>query len=186
MTTILFAGGGSGGHLYPGIAVAEELTLLEPSLHCLFVGSDRPIEHQILTPTGFEHAALPVSPSSQFLSAPFFSAFSNWLAYRAAREILARNSPSAVIGLGGFASVPVVLAAWRRKTPVLLLEQNAVLGRANRFLLPVASRLCLSLPRTPIPSRYRDIAVLMGNPVRRDVINSLRKIANGIRNPVAY
>ena len=82
------------------------------------------------------------------------------------------TAPAAVIGLGGFASVPVVLAAWRRKVPIVLLEQNAILGRANRILLPLADRICLSFANTPVPARSHAKARTTGTPLRRGILPS--------------
>src|SRR5688572_23981772 len=140
MATIVFAGGGSGGHLFPGVAAAQELTERAASLRCVFIGSDRPVEKSLLGPTGFEHFALSASPSSRFLTSPISCALDNWRAYQSAQLLLTQMAPSVVVGLGGFASVPVVLAARRSGIPAVLLEQNAVLGRANRVLLPFAKR----------------------------------------------
>ncbi len=166
----LFAGGGSGGHLFPGIAVAEELNRFESNLNLLFVGSDRPVEKQILADYRCNHFPLALSSSSTMLRKPFSSILKNWQGYRTSLSLLKQYRPEVVIGLGGFASLPTVVAAWRRKIPVLLLEQNAVLGRANRFLLPFANQICLSYPSTPIPKRQSSKAVLTGNPVRSEII----------------
>jgi UDP-N-acetylglucosamine--N-acetylmuramyl-(pentapeptide) pyrophosphoryl-undecaprenol N-acetylglucosamine transferase len=182
-TTILFAGGGSGGHLYPGVAVAEELMNRNTSFRCLFMGSDRAIEMEILAPFGFEHLALPASSSSRFLRSPISSMLGNWRAYQVARKCLSEMAPSVVIGLGGFASVPVVLAAWRLKIPIVLLEQNAVLGRANRVLLPFADMISLSFPNMHLPSRYLRLASATGNPVRREILKSTESIPHQLEEP---
>lgn len=169
---ILFAGGGSGGHLFPGVAVAEELAARAPNSRAIFVGSDREIERRILVQNGLAHIALPVSPSSALFRHPFSSLVKNIRAYRSAGRVLDRLSPSVVVGLGGFASVPVVLAASRRRIPIVLLEQNAVLGRANHWLLRYAKRICLTYEQTPMPKRAERIALVTGNPVRRSILQA--------------
>src|SRR5437867_1084090 len=140
--TVIFAGGGTGGHLFPGIAVARELLDREPDARVLFVGSQKPIEVDIVVGAGFEHVALPsVSPSlapMRFGS----SLLKNWRAYRQASAILAGERPSIVVGLGGFASVPPVLAAWRAGVPIVLLEQNVMPGKATRWLSRLADTVC--------------------------------------------
>lgn len=168
MTTIAFAGGGSGGHLFPGVAVAAELNRRDPAIRSVFVGSERNLEKKILQARRFEHFPLSAVPSSAFLRSPFASVANNWNAFRSSLRLLDSLRPEVVIGLGGFASVPLVVGAWRRQIPILLLEQNAVLGRANRFLLPFCQAVCLSFPNTPIPVRYRSKIRLTGNPVREE------------------
>lgn len=169
MTTIVFAGGGSGGHVFPGIAVAEELVGRNPKCRCLFVGSNRAIEAEMVKPYGFEHQGLSAPCSTAFYKTPFRAARSFWQAYRVAAAFLDQTNPRVVVGLGSSSSVPVVLAAARRKIPILLLEQNAVLGRANRLVLPLAHHLCLSYAQTAMPARYAAVAVHTGNPVRSEI-----------------
>ena len=167
--TVIFAGGGTGGHLFPGIAVARELLAREPDARVLFVGSQKPIELDIVGSAGFEHVALPsVSPS---LTPTHISSslLRNWQAYRQARAIMARERPNVVVGLGGFASVPPVLAAWRAGVPIVLLEQNVVPGKATRWLSRFADTVCLPWAETAKHLSPRIRAVVTGNPIRREI-----------------
>jgi UDP-N-acetylglucosamine--N-acetylmuramyl-(pentapeptide) pyrophosphoryl-undecaprenol N-acetylglucosamine transferase len=167
--SVIFAGGGTGGHLFPGIAVARELFACEPDTRVLFVGSQKPIESEILSRAGFEHIALPsVSPSlapTRIVS----SLLNNWRAYRQARAIMDREQPSVVVGLGGFASVPPVLAAWRAGVPIVLLEQNVVPGKATRWLSRFANVVCLPWPQAAngLPRGVKTIVT--GNPIRAEI-----------------
>ncbi|HEV7998513.1 MAG TPA: undecaprenyldiphospho-muramoylpentapeptide beta-N-acetylglucosaminyltransferase [Planctomycetaceae bacterium] len=167
--TIVFAGGGSGGHLFPGIAVAQTLAATGRPVHCLFVGSSRGVEQEIVRDHGFEHVALPVEPSSTMLSRPVRFANRLWQSTQAAQTLLPRCQASLVIGLGGFASVPVVWAARLAGIPLVLLEQNVVPGRATSWLCRRANLTCLGfsdaarrLPRSAAHS-------VTGNPVRRPI-----------------
>ncbi len=166
---VIFAGGGTGGHLFPGIAVARELLAREPNARVLFVGSEKPIERDILGRAGFEHVALPsVSPSfSPTRIVPSF--LNNWRAYRQARAIIACERPSVIVGLGGFASVPPVLAAWRADVPIILLEQNVVPGKATRWLSRFAEVVCLPWPQAAngLPRSVK--TVVTGNPIRAEI-----------------
>ncbi len=174
MSTVLFAGGGSGGHLFPGVAVAAELARQDPRSRSIFVCSDRAMERQILDHYPVEQFPLPARPASAFLRSPWSSAVSNWQAHQSAVSLIKQTSPSVVVGLGGFASVPTVLAARRCRIPIVLLEQNLILGRANRLLLPFADSICLSYPETPLPKRHIRKAVVTGNPLRREIIESAK------------
>lgn len=167
--TVIFAGGGTGGHLFPGIAVARELLAREPDARLVFVGSQKPIERDIVGSAGFEHIALPsVSPS--FVPTRIGSSLSsNWRAYRQARAIIACERPSVIVGLGGFASVPPMLAAWRAGVPIVLLEQNVVPGKATRFLSRLAEVICLPWAQAAggLPRGVK--VVVTGNPIRAEI-----------------
>lgn len=169
-----FAGGGTGGHLTPGLAVAAELRAVDRDCRVLFVGSDRPLEEKLVAAAGFEHLALPVEPLPACRHHPLTFAWSSWHAYRMACRLLARESPTAVIGLGGFASVPLVLAATRRKIPTVLLEQNVIPGRATRFLSRRAAVVCTTFPPTASRLPRRALILRTGNPVRSAVADLCR------------
>jgi len=164
--TFLLAGGGTGGHLAPGIAVAEELMQLEPDARCVFVGSGRAIEQRLLGCTPFECVSLSAKPLSTLRRHPLDFLRGNLAALRAAVDLVRVNRPRAVIGLGGYASVPVVLAAALLGVPVWLLEQNAIPGRANRWLahwFPICVSFEASVNWLPLKARV----FVTGNPVRR-------------------
>jgi UDP-N-acetylglucosamine--N-acetylmuramyl-(pentapeptide) pyrophosphoryl-undecaprenol N-acetylglucosamine transferase len=163
--TFLFTGGGSGGHLFPGIAVAEELRRREPAARIVFVGSQREVERRIVEAHGLEHRTLPVEPSTALWRNPFRFAWRYWRATLEARRLLDELGPRIVVGLGGFASVPVVREAFAARVPIVLLEQNAVPGRATRWLAKRASAICTSFEETPdLP--LRAVVETTGNPVR--------------------
>jgi UDP-N-acetylglucosamine--N-acetylmuramyl-(pentapeptide) pyrophosphoryl-undecaprenol N-acetylglucosamine transferase len=167
--TIVFAGGGTGGHLFPGIAVAQILAESGRPVKCVFVGSARSVEQQIVRNHGFEHVALPVEPSSTLLTRPVQFANRLWQSAQAASTFLPKCQASVVIGLGGFASVPVVWAARLAGIPLILLEQNVVPGRATSWLCRRANLTCLGFSdaarRLPRSASHR----VTGNPVREPI-----------------
>ncbi|MBS0260693.1 MAG: UDP-N-acetylglucosamine--N-acetylmuramyl-(pentapeptide) pyrophosphoryl-undecaprenol N-acetylglucosamine transferase, partial [Planctomycetes bacterium] len=142
LNSFLFAGGGTGGHLTPGLAVAAELSRRDPTCRIVFVGTDRPLESRILAGTGYEHRALPVESARVLLRKPWRFFWRNYQAFRLARSVLDEVRPVGVIGLGGFASVPTVWHATQRRIPTVLLEGNAIPGRANRLLCRRAQAVC--------------------------------------------
>ena len=164
---IIFAGGGTGGHLTPGLAVAEALRDADPREEIVFVGTDRPLELSLI-PIDYGHRELPVESTAMLSRNPVRFAWNNVRAYRMAAAMLREEPPRAVVGLGGFASVPVVLAAWRQRVPVILLEQNAIPGRATRWLARFARRICVSFEKSVKRLRPGPI-VVTGNPVRRGI-----------------
>jgi UDP-N-acetylglucosamine--N-acetylmuramyl-(pentapeptide) pyrophosphoryl-undecaprenol N-acetylglucosamine transferase len=168
--TFAFAGGGSGGHLFPGIAVADELQQRNPAARSLFLGSERPLEAAILRGTRYPHHALPVLPLQSLRRAPVSFIRQNWSACREARRILLAKRPRWVIGLGGFISAPAVWAAWRLGIPVLLLEQNVIPGAATRWLSRFARQICLPYDETRAKIRSGRLAIVTGNPLRHDIV----------------
>lgn len=182
--TFVFAGGGSGGHLFPGIAVARQL-LERGARRIVFVGSDRAIESRILAGLNVEepntneapivsHEPLAIDSSATLRRQPIQFVMRLWSAFRRAKRLLRELQPAVVIGLGGFASVPVGLAAWRLKIPIVLLEQNTVPGRATRLLSRFARAACLSFEQSASFLSPRCEARLTGNPVRHEFAESAR------------
>ena len=168
-STFLLAGGGTGGHLFPGIAIAAELRRRDPLAKMVFVGSTRSIEATIVAEQGLEHRMLSVEPLPMLKRNPFRFLYRNWQACRAATRLLQELSPAAVIGLGGYASAPLVWAASRRRIPVVLIEQNVIPGRTTRWLSRYAQQLCVSFPETISQLTRARHATVTGNPVRAEI-----------------
>lgn len=173
--TILFAAGGSGGHLFPAIAVAEELRSQDRELRIGIVASDKEIDRSILARTPFERQHLASLSPSRLLRQPWAVLSENWRAWQAARQLIREHSPAVVIGCGGFASVPLVFAAIRAGIPVVLVEQNLIPGRANIWLSRWATQVCLSFEETraylPRSVQHRPgVVTVTGNPVRRSML----------------
>lgn len=167
--TYIFAGGGTGGHLFPGVAVALELKRREPNVRLLFVGSEREIEQTILARHELEHRSLPVESLRVLARHPWRFATRNWSAWRAARQLMREERPSAVVGLGGYASAPLVWQASRARCPVVLLEQNVIPGRTTRWLSRSASLVCTSFAETRARLPREAKVEVTGNPVRREI-----------------
>jgi len=163
---IVFAGGGTGGHLFPGLAVAERLTEQLPLVRITFAGSGKPFERRQVAKAGFEYLALPCRPVPQRASEAFSFVVENFAGYLAARRFLVETDVAVVVGLGGYASVPMGRAAARRGVPLVLLEQNAVPGRATRWLARKATLICLAMPSAGEALRCRCGVQVTGNPIR--------------------
>ena len=163
MTTPVFAllaGGGTGGHTYPAIAVAQELERRGHSVR--FVGAKRGIEGRVVPAAGFEIDLLPGRGLQRRVTVQNIGAV--WGACSAvvrAIAIVRRTRPRVVVGFGGYASFPCVLAARLMRVPVVVHEQDAAPGLANRLGVRLGARPAVSLPGTPLPN-----ATLTGNPVR--------------------
>jgi UDP-N-acetylglucosamine--N-acetylmuramyl-(pentapeptide) pyrophosphoryl-undecaprenol N-acetylglucosamine transferase len=139
--TVLLAGGGTGGHVFPMLAVAEALTRLSPDVRSVFVGTERGLETRVAVEKGYPLELMRVLPIRGGGLAG--AARGAWYATRAvvdALRLLERLAPKMVISFGGYASGPVSLAARIASLPLALLEPNAVLGFSNRLLAPMVGR----------------------------------------------
>ncbi|MGA2258154.1 MAG: UDP-N-acetylglucosamine--N-acetylmuramyl-(pentapeptide) pyrophosphoryl-undecaprenol N-acetylglucosamine transferase [Thermoguttaceae bacterium] len=163
---IVFAGGGTGGHLFPGLAVAKKLSANRPGVRITFVGTGKPLERQHVADAGFDHVALPSRPLPCRASEAISFVVENVAGYFAASRLLDEEDVAGVVGLGGYASVPMGRAAARRRLPLVLLEQNCVPGRANRWLSRFASLVCTSFQPTMPQIRSRCPVRWTGNPIR--------------------
>jgi UDP-N-acetylglucosamine--N-acetylmuramyl-(pentapeptide) pyrophosphoryl-undecaprenol N-acetylglucosamine transferase len=167
MERVIFAGGGTGGHLFPAIAVMEELRRREPELDVLFVGTARGIETKVVPQLGERLTCLEVSPLKGRSPTQLVKSLATLPAAGLEAARVVRNfRPSLVIGVGGYAAGPMVLAARTLGVPSALLEQNAHVGLTNRLLSHVVQRAYLSFDETAAQFPERAVRVF-GNPVRR-------------------
>lgn len=169
MDTYVFAGGGSGGHLFPAIAVARELAQRAPGCRIVFIGGRRPVEGDILSREPFERRQLAAASSTDLKRNPLRFAWRHWRSQQTAAAWLRELRPRVVVGCGGYVSVPVALAASRTGIPLVIMEQNVIPGRATSWLARRAQAVCTSFPETAehLPRGTR--AILTGNPVRAEI-----------------
>ena len=165
-TRFLFAGGGSGGHLLPGLAVAEDLRRADGHCRIEFIATHRPADRAIFGTRPSEQVThLSVESTAALRRRPWAWLTANWKAYRRCCRLLTASRPNCLIGLGGFASVPAVIAARRLGIPIVLMEQNVLPGRATRWLARLADQVCLSDPQTREFLPHAAVTVVTGNPV---------------------
>ena len=169
---VIFAGGGTGGHLFPGVSVLEELRRHEPDLAALFVGTARGIETRVIPALGEQLACLDVSPlKGRSPTQLVKSLFALPEAGIKAARIIQHFRPRLVIGVGGYAAGPMVAAAYALGVPTALLEQNASVGLTNRLLARCVQRAYLSFEETR-GSFQASSARVVGNPVRQAFVNA--------------
>lgn len=165
----VLAGGGTGGHVTPGLAVAAELRRRDPRARCVFVGSTRPLERELVGSAGFDHVALPTESLAMLRRNPLKFFWNNWRAWTQMSELFQYWDPTVVIGLGGYASAPGVLAGLQRKRPVVLLEQNVIPGNVTRRLAPRVHAVCTSFRETQQYLARGNNVEWTGNPVAESV-----------------
>jgi UDP-N-acetylglucosamine--N-acetylmuramyl-(pentapeptide) pyrophosphoryl-undecaprenol N-acetylglucosamine transferase len=165
---VVIAGGGTGGHLYPGIAVARELLARRPDAQITFAGTARGIEARVLPREGF---ALDLIRSGGLKGKSLLDRFRGAalvpVGLADAWRIVSARRPDLVIGVGGYSSGPVVIVAALRGVPTMLLEQNAVPGLTNRLAAPFVKAAAVTFDSTR--SFFGDKAFVSGNPVRAEI-----------------
>ena len=150
--------------MFPGLAVAEQLAAMIPLVRITFFGGGKPFERHWVTRAGFDYFAVAARPLPRSGREAVSFVVENLAGYLAAKRFLRETDVAAVIGLGGYASVPMAQAAARRRVPLVLLEQNAVPGRATRWSARRASLVCTSFKETMAGCRCS--VRVTGNPIR--------------------
>jgi undecaprenyldiphospho-muramoylpentapeptide beta-N-acetylglucosaminyltransferase len=178
-TDVLISGGGTGGHVFPALALAEELVARgHPRERIRFVGAARGLEATAVPAAGFGIDLLPGRGLERALTPAAVvrnlrTAFDTAVAFAHAWSLVGRLRPGVVVGVGGYASLPALVAARVRRLPAVVHEADARPGLANRIAVRLGARAAVSLPGTPLPG-----AVVTGNPIRA-------AIATVARAPVA-
>ena len=180
--SLLIAGGGTGGHLFPGVAVARALLEMAPGAAVAFVSAGKALESRVLAESGLPLEALPVRALRgrglmQRLAALMVLPGALW----AARGIIRRRRPGLVLAVGGYAAFPLGLAAWLSGVPLAVQEQNALPGLTNRVLSRLAREVYISFQAAAqhLPAGK---SRLTGNPVRLELIDQAQASA-GQRPP---
>jgi UDP-N-acetylglucosamine--N-acetylmuramyl-(pentapeptide) pyrophosphoryl-undecaprenol N-acetylglucosamine transferase len=166
---VVIAGAGTGGHLFPGIAVAEALRLRHPESRVLFITTGRPIEKRVLSRTDYEtHRIRAAGFKGVGITGKLKALFLMPQGVIGAMRLLLWFKPHGVLGMGGYSAIPVLLSAWLLRIPRAIHEANRIAGMTNRFLAPFAERIYTSFPDTKIAGKSRALK-FTGNPIRRAI-----------------
>lgn len=183
---LVVAGGGTGGHLFPGIAVAEALQRIDPSSSILFVGTEKGIEKTAVPKAGFDVKFVEVGGLKRVGAVKALKTLVGLpLSVLAARRILREFGADAVLGVGGYASGPVVAAAWSMGLPTAIHEQNSVPGITNKALAKIAGRVYATFPSSTafFPA---DKTELVGDPVRRAFVDAAARPAPPVERGLVF
>ncbi len=174
---ILIVTGGTGGHIYPGIAIAARL--VEKSWEVVFVGPDKKQVEEIIKKAGFKFSPISTIGMPRKISLDFFAfIFKLIYGFFQAIKILTGNRPHLIIGIGGYVCPPVILAAKVYKIPVVIHEPNVVVGLANRFLSKIANKVVIGF-KDSIKFFSSKNVIYTGVPVRREILLADRDKAFG-------
>jgi UDP-N-acetylglucosamine--N-acetylmuramyl-(pentapeptide) pyrophosphoryl-undecaprenol N-acetylglucosamine transferase len=168
---ILLSGGGTGGHIYPAIAIANELKARNPQSKFLFVGAEGRMEMEKVPQLGYEIKGLNISGLQRSLSWKNLTfPFKLIQSLFQAKKIINKFKPNVVIGTGGFASGPTLYMAHKKNIPSLIQEQNSYPGITNKLLARKAKKICVAYDGL---ERFfpEEKIIKTGNPVRQDLLD---------------
>lgn len=172
---IIISGGGTGGHVFPALSIANAIKEIKPSAKLLFVGARDRLEMEKVPEAGFDIVGLPISGIQRKFSAknlllPFKLLKSLFLSHKIIKDF----KPQAVVGVGGYASGPVLRVANKKGIPTLIQEQNSYAGITNRLLAKKAEKICVAYEGM---EKYfpEEKIILTGNPVRKELIPATDK-----------
>ncbi len=168
---IILAGGGTGGHLYPGISVAQSLRKLDPDIKPVFLCTNRELDRTILADTGFDFIPQPIVPPIKTVA----GLVRFWRTWRETqdlvRSLLKSEKPAAALGLGGYAAGVAVKLCAQAGVPSAILNQDVIPGKANRYLLKYIQKVFCQFDETRahIPSSHHSKLLTTGCPIREDI-----------------
>ena len=166
----IISGGGTGGHIFPALSIANKLKELNPETEILFVGADGRMEMERVPAAGYEIVGLPVAGLKRSLSLSNLALpFKVIKSVRMAKKVIRRFKPDIAIGVGGYASAPLLWAAGRLGIPTLIQEQNGFAGLTNKILGKKARCICVAYEGM---ERFfpADRIVMSGNPIRKEIV----------------
>jgi UDP-N-acetylglucosamine--N-acetylmuramyl-(pentapeptide) pyrophosphoryl-undecaprenol N-acetylglucosamine transferase len=171
----MIAGGGTGGHIYPAIAIAREFVARDPGRRAIFVGTPYGLEKNIVPKAGFPIEFISAGGLKGKGAADVIKNTARLpIGFAQAWAIVGKHKPSVVLGVGGYASGPLLMAAKLRGVPTAIHEQNAFPGLANRALSKFVNAVAVAFPEAAARLKRSD-AVVTGNPIRREFFEAKRQ-----------
>lgn len=175
---VILTGGGTGGHFFPALSIAEELQRRYPDIQLLYLGHDGYIESKVIPEKGIDFVHIPSRWMESFIGNIFYRGKEIILAsvnmaagLIKARSVIKKFKPDFVIGTGGFVSFPVIIAAEQMGIKCYIHEQNAAPGRGNRMFAKKARKIFAGFPGTEDTLGYAEKTIYVGNPVREEFKN---------------
>ena len=173
---VIISGGGTGGHIFPALSIANKLKEVNSETEILFVGAEGRMEMEKVPAAGYEIKGLPVAGLQRKLTLSNFALpFKLFKSVAKARRIIKEFKPDIAIGVGGYASAPLLWAAGRLGIPTLIQEQNGYAGLTNKIVGKKAKRICVAYENM---ERFfpADRIVLTGNPIRSEIVPATKQM----------
>ena len=167
----IISAGGTGGHIYPAISIINKIKEKDKKAEILYIGTTDRMEKDIIPNLGIDYVGIKMNGLSKNIKKLLSFGTNAIKGYKKCKKIIKNFKPDIVIGVGGYITFPVVMAAHKQKVKILLHEQNSVVGKANKFLSKYADTICISMD---VSKKYfpADKVVLTGNPRSEDVYNN--------------
>ncbi|GGJ85593.1 UDP-N-acetylglucosamine--N-acetylmuramyl-(pentapeptide) pyrophosphoryl-undecaprenol N-acetylglucosamine transferase [Pilimelia anulata] len=170
LRSVVLAGGGTGGHVYPLLAFADCLRRHDPDVTITCVGTPKGLENELIPPAGYPLRHIPAYQLPRSVNLDLARTPTRmWRAARAAGAILDEVGAQAVVGFGGYVSVPAYLAAWKRELPLVIHEVNVPPGIANRLGMKITENVAVGFPHQLAQAESLAGARLVGVPLRREI-----------------
>ena len=180
MKKVIISGGGTGGHIFPALSIANALKRLDKDIEILFVGAEGKMEMEKVPEAGYKLVGLPVRGLQRKLTLSNLKVLWNlWRSLKKAKRVVQEFKPDVVVGVGGYASGPIGKVAANAGIPLVLQEQNSYAGVTNKLLAKKAAKICVAYEGM---ERFfpKEKIIFTGNPVRKDLLNAANERAEGI------
>ena len=180
MKKVIISGGGTGGHIFPALSIANALKRLDKDIEILFVGAEGKMEMEKVPEAGYKIVGLPVRGLQRRLTLSNLKVLWNlWRSLKKAKRVVQEFKPDVVVGVGGYASGPMGKVAANAGIPLVLQEQNSYAGVTNKLLAKKAAKICVAYEGM---ERFfpKEKIIFTGNPVRKDLLNAANERAEGI------
>ena len=180
MKKVIISGGGTGGHIFPALSIANALKRLNKDIEILFVGAEGKMEMEKVPEAGYKIVGLPVRGLQRKLTLNNLKVLWNlWRSLKKAKRVVREFKPDVVVGVGGYASGPIGKVATNAGIPLVLQEQNSYAGVTNKLLAKKAAKICVAYEGM---ERFfpQEKIIFTGNPVRKDLLNAVSERAEGI------
>lgn len=180
MKKVIISGGGTGGHIFPALSIANALKRLNKDIEILFVGAEGKMEMEKVPEAGYKIVGLPVRGLQRKLTLNNLKVLWNlWRSLKKAKRVVREFKPDVVVGVGGYASGPIGKVATNAGIPLVLQEQNSYAGVTNKLLAKKAAKICVAYEGM---ERFfpQEKIIFTGNPVRKDLLNAVNERVEGI------
>ncbi len=170
LRSVVVAGGGTGGHIYPLLAFADALRRAFPEVRITALGGQKGMENEIIPPAGYDLRVIPVHQLPRKVNLDLFRTPDRmWKSAHAAGKVIDEVQADVVVGFGGYVSVPAYLAAWRRELPIVIHEVNVPPGVANRMGMKFTRNVAVGFPHQPQQAESLRTARVVGVPLRTGI-----------------
>lgn len=175
---VIISGGGTGGHIYPALAIAEGIKQSFNDIEILYIGTKKSLEAELVPRNGFSFKTIRVKSLPRKINKKFFIAIKELLGgINDSKKIIKEFKPDIVIGTGGYVSGPILYAASKKNIPTLIHEQNAYPGITNKILSRYVNKVLITFEDSKKYFKYPDRVVNTGNPIREEILTTNRKDA---------